>query len=354
MILQRNTLQGSRKDFEILKKMGLRWNASPKPERNSVPTIVLSTFARRDASERELSAESASTNAAVETEQPSGAAHSEIQAARHIGCRGLLRAHLRGKELEMLLLLNRLAARHGGIVWCGASWLSRQKLCSRRHAIRVIRGLTEKHWLEPLEWHGRRAYRVRAHAEWAVVTGTACDILSQGVRQNVTGGVTCPSPIRLNAKQLLRSPFGADSQEVQSHNITSYCTSGPSELLKNNITAKIAATDSTWAKYLAEEDEKSRGDLRRKFAWVCRFLEFQINENDGSLGWEFPLTVIESYKEHRDALRSGNLTRGRFACKVIDRCEREQILWPPAFTELRDRWRQIERVSEVNSSVEAA
>lgn len=318
-----------------------------------MPTTVLTMFAQRDASAAELAAKSAPQSAA-ETERPSEAARSENQTARHVECRGLLRAHLGGKELEILLLLNRLAARHGGIVWCGASWLSGQKLCSRRHAIRVIRALTEKRWLEPLEWHGRRAYRVRAHAEWAVVTGATCDILSQGVRQNVTGGVTRPSPKSMNTQALPRAPFGADSQEVHSHTPTSYCTSGPSELLKKNITAKIGARGSTWTSYLAEEDEKSRSELRNKFALVCRFLEFKIAENDGSLDWEFPLTLIELYKEHRNSLHSGELTRGRFACKVIDRCERDQILWPPAFTEVRDRWREMERASEANYSTEAA
>lgn len=324
-----------------------------------MPTIILSTFAMRDASERELAAESASQSAAVETKQSLEPAHSEIQTARRIECRGLLRGHMRGAKLEIFLGMSALAAKRGGITWIGPAWINRAGICASPYwARKLLKALVSDGWLEEIEWNNRRAYRVRTHAEWARITG-ACDAGLSPLCGERTATKWCESRHSLASKPLTCHGLSADrseceDQEVQDQSVTSYCISGPSELLRKHITAKIAKTDSTWESYLAEENEKSRTDLRQKFAWVCRFLEFKIAENDGSLGWEFPLMLIELYKEHRDALRSGDLTRGRFACKVIDRCERDKILWPPAFTEVRDRWRQIERASEVNSSVEAA
>lgn len=318
-----------------------------------MPTIILSTFAKRDASPAERAAEIASQRAVANTEQVSRPAQSEKRE-----CRGLLRAHLRGVKLEIVAAFQKLAAKHGGIVWAGSAWIEKQGICSRFWAREKLKELIREGWLQPVQWHKRAAFRVLSHAEWALLTGRC----NAGFRQLscadtaslLRGESNSSSSIPLKERDLHAGRSDSEDQKKQYQNLTSYCTSKPAEFLKKNITAKISATNSTWASYLAEESEKSRSELRRKFAWVCRFLEFEISENDAALDWEFPFALMDSYAENRKELRSGALTRGRFACKVIDTCKRDGILWPPAFTETRDRLRQMERLSEANSTVGAA
>lgn len=318
-----------------------------------MPTVVLSTFLQRDATANERAAESALRCVAASAERLPESAKPE----RRVECRGLLRAHVRGNALEALIALQRLAVRRGGVTWAGPRWFAKVGICSVRHARRIFSGLVRDGWLISTDFHGRRAFRVLTHGEWSIVTGrcdAAKDILSArgGHFVPVTGTSSQHNPLK--RKNFADPRSESEDQEVQDQSITSYCSSRPSEVLKKNITAKIEATNSTWASYLAEESEKSRSELRTKFAWVCRFLEFTIAENDTSLDWEFPFTLIEVYAENRKELNNETLTRGRFACKVIDRCKRDGILWPPAFTAMRDRWRQIELLSEANSTVEAA
>lgn len=313
-----------------------------------MPTIILTTFARRDASERELAAESASQNAAT----------MEQESEPHVKCRGLLRAHLHGASLEILLAFQKLGAKRGGIVWAGPGWIAKQQICSEFWARERLKQLVRDGWLSRIEWNGRKAFRVLSHAEWALATGRCDAGISQQSCATAARKLREPrnsqSPMYLECKSFSAARSAPEDQNKQ-YQRTSYFPGERSAILKNNITAKIAKQNSSWAAFLqSESDEKYRIDVRKKFAFVCKFLGWEIDENDGALHWEFALTLIEKYAEHRDSLRSGLLTRATFACKVIDTCERNGILWPPAFTELRDRLRQIERHSEVNSTLEAA
>lgn len=312
-----------------------------------MPTIILSTFGERDASPAERAAEIASQSAVVQTEKSSRPAQSEKRGE----CRGLLRAHLRGVKLEIVAGFQKLAAKHGGIVWAGPAWIEKQGICSRFWAREKLKELIRDGWLQPVQWHKRAAFRVLTHAEWALLTGRC----NAGVRQLscadvatlLRDGSNSPSGIALKGRDLRAGRSDPEDQKKQYQNLTSYYPSRQSEILAKNIAAKISLT---WASHLADESEKSRSELRRKFAWVCRLLEFEIAENDRLLDWEFPLTLIEAYAENRKGLRSGALTPGRFACKVIDTCQQNRIPWPPAFAEMRDRWRLIERLSEANSN----
>ena len=328
-----------------------------------MPTIILSTFAKRDASPAERTAEIASQSDAENASQQSQDAAPEGQ----VQCRGLLRAHVSGVKLEILKTFQKLAAKHGGIVWAGPAYITGQNgpqkskhppICSSPFWAREkLKDLVREGWLQEIQWHGRRVFRVLSHAEWAISTGR-CDA---GVRPQ--SGERTASLWRershsqacnaLNGRDFSARRSDSEDQEVQDQSLTSYCSGGRSEALRKNIAAKIAARDLSWARFLDEEDEKSRRELRNKFVYVCRFLKFEISESDGSLEWEFPLTLIEAYAERRKDLRSGALTPGRFASRIIDACKRDGILWPPAFTECRDRWRRMERLAEEKSTVEA-
>jgi hypothetical protein len=279
-------------------------------------------------------------------------------------CKGRLRGHLRGVSLEMMLLFHRLAAKHSGVAWCRAQWFEREGICSRFWASQIILRLLDEHWLEEIEFHGRRAFRVLTHEQWAKVTRcVSCSLTPDPseTQESCAMGATnlhVPATIvspGIENKELPHSPFGSEGLKV--HGLSKPLRTSEAGVgskrssKKKNLVAglaeKIAAKDETLCTCLNEweNDGGRHPDWWHRVIEACEFAEYALDEHDRTVSISFVGILVDTFEAHRDSIRRGELLPGIFSSKVIDACvrNRECPYFPPSFGENRNRLRKSER-----------
>jgi hypothetical protein len=167
----------------------------------------------------------------------------------------------------------------------------------------------------------------------------------------------------MKTKQVPRSPFGSEGLEVQSQNLLR--TSDPSgksfekrnpipnreKNLRRGLIEKIEAQDETLKSFLdsLERDGDGNPDYPD---WLFvsdkarKFCGYPIDTDDPTVSVSFIGNLANVFEKHEDAIKAGEMSRGIFACKVIDACMRENSLFPPSFAAHRDSLREKERTQK--------
>jgi hypothetical protein len=289
---------------------------------------------------------------------------------RFAQCRRLLRGHVRGVALEVLLVLHRLAAKHGGVVWCGPRWIANSGISSVVWARKILKDLIEKKWLVATDYHGRRAYRVRTHAEWAEVTRCencsllvpdapipepeANDFVSPlGKSVSPTGNKVSddrnPPAVKPLKDKGFTNPALAPSSTGSTQPERALLPNGVRRTalvrrsLAENLKSKLVREGETLKQVLEEIEKIDRSDWISKIEDACSFLDFHFRMDDPEIGFGFAATLANVFEKYQEKLKSGDMLPGIFCCKVIDEVLRNGWTFPPRFTEHRNRLRAAEK-----------
>lgn len=78
---------------------------------------------------------------------------------------------------------------------------------------------------------------------------------------------------------------------------------------------------------------------------VCAFLDFPFDQDNPTITLGFCFDLLGVWDAQKDKLRSGQMKRSVFCSKVIDRCVESSELWPPSFTNHRDKLARSEKAA---------
>lgn len=117
--------------------------------------------------------------------------------------------------------------------------------------------------------------------------------------------------------------------------------------LRDGLIRKVEKTGESLKGFL---DSNEREDGERYPEWwdkvleASRFLGYRIDEDDPTATMSFVGALSNQFERYGDLVRNGEMLLGIFATKVIDRLVQNNELFPPTFTEHRDRLREQERL----------
>jgi hypothetical protein len=151
-------------------------------------------------------------------------------------CRGKLHRHLKGMRLQILTTLLWLANRHGGIAWPSPAWFEENGFCSSFWARQCLKELEKDGWIASTEWHGRDAYIVRSHAEWARQSQSECCSLVKSTETELRDSQqSCEKSngVAKKATKLRGAAWENDLNSLENEAVTRRAAA-PKEELRNN------------------------------------------------------------------------------------------------------------------------
>ncbi len=292
------------------------------------------------------------------------------------------RVHLRGASFSIYDAAMALTAHSDGprILFASRETLAQMTGYGLRAVGCARERLVEKGFLEPVtsgDWQedqrrksGKSGsfavprFRVIEHDEWAlshpgecltVVRSTAHGPGADGKTDDApsAGGETTDTVVgpttdtvhgqpyhnalirSLNEKpaQVRRTSPGARAKSVG--------VDGRKKKLRDGLVKKIREAGESIKEFLdyCEQDGQRYPEWWGSVRSACEFMEYRLDENDQTTTVSFAGELASQFEKHEDAIRSGEMSPGIFATKVIDQLMRNKEFFPPAFVEHRDRLR---------------
>jgi hypothetical protein len=118
--------------------------------------------------------------------------------------------------------------------------------------------------------------------------------------------------------------------------------------LEDRLVEKISREGEHLSFYRDNEGVEAYEEFLEKIRTASKFLAFPFDENDPAVSFDFCAIFCEKFERFNPRLQTGEMKASTFCTKVIDECERDKYaLWPPSFTEHRNRLRRAERAEQI-------